>query len=706
MTSNPKFLATLLLAAMGAAPLAADADPPLVDHHIKVDIDPARGTLVASDRLTLPDQYRPVLFWLHKGLNPKVIAGSAALERIGREGHLERFRLTPNSEQSVTLSYGGPIRHGMQTVSEGMGRDRLQSAGTIAEDGVFLGGYTGWYPNIEGTLLRFDLAVDLPTDWLAVSQGAGPEPENTDSGVRVRWREQHPQDQIQLSAARFKLYRRQTAYGEAQAYLRRPDDALAARYLDATADYLERYSRLIGDYPYAKFALVENFWETGYGMPSFTLLGSRVLRLPFILHSSYPHEILHNWWGNGVYVDYAAGNWSEGLTAYLADHLNQEIAGRGADYRRDQLKAYADYVLDGDDFPLVAFSGRHGAASQAIGYGKTMMTLHMLRVMLGDDDFRQGLRRFYADNRFRTAGFDDLRRAFELISGRDLRLFFDAWTGRTGAAELELGDIDVEPQPGGGYGVTGSLYQAQEHDPFPMVAPVIIHDVRGRPWETLAEFNGREARFEFELPAAPARVAIDPRFETFRRLLPAESPVTLSNLFGADVGLIVLPANAPGTLHDGYSALAKAWQKGHARWRIGSDDDMVALPKDVPVWLLGWENRFLPELTASGAGFTVDPDEQSVRLDGENYASVSIVLTARRGEQPLGLVAAAEPGALPGLARKLPHYGKYGYLLFSGVAPDNRKKGQWPAAHSSLMHWFTDERPVLQLPVNPPLVSD
>ena len=71
-----------------------------------------------------------------------------------------------------------------------------------------------------------------------------------------------------------------------------------------TAQYLEMYRQLIGPYPFAKFALVENFWETGYGMPSFTLLGPQVIRFPFILHSSYPHEILHNWWGNSVFVDW------------------------------------------------------------------------------------------------------------------------------------------------------------------------------------------------------------------------------------------------------------------------------------------------------------------------------------------------------------------------------------------------------------------
>ena len=65
-----------------------------------------------------------------------------------------------------------------------------------------------------------------------------------------------------------------------------------------------------------------------------------MIRLPFILHTSYPHEILHNWWGNSVYVDGASGNWCEGLTAYLADHLIREGQGRGAEYRLDTLKKY------------------------------------------------------------------------------------------------------------------------------------------------------------------------------------------------------------------------------------------------------------------------------------------------------------------------------------------------------------------------------
>jgi aminopeptidase N len=64
-----------------------------------------------------------------------------------------------------------------------------------------------------------------------------------------------------------------------------------------------------------------------------------------------------------------------------------------------------------------------------------------------------------------------------------------------------------------------------------------------------------------------------------------------------------------------------------------------------------------------------------------------VVVMARRPANPdqaLGWLAADQPAALPGLGRKLPHYGRYSYLAFSGTAPENVLKGQWPVVDSPL----------------------
>ena len=96
-----------------------------------------------------------------------------------------------------------------------------------------------------------------------------------------------------------------------------------------------------------------------------------------------------------MFVDYAQGNWCEGLTAYLADHLIQEQRGAGGEYRRSTLQKYRDYVQAGKDFPLTEFRERHSAATEAVGYGKALMMNHMLRRRIGEDAFRKGLAAFY-----------------------------------------------------------------------------------------------------------------------------------------------------------------------------------------------------------------------------------------------------------------------------------------------------------------------
>jgi len=146
-------------------------------------------------------------------------------------------------------------------------------------------------------------------------------------GSGERWSVTTPTEEVHLIAAAFTEYSRDAGTVKALAFLRKPDPALADRYLDATAQYLDMYRGLLGPYPYSKFALVENFWR-----PVTACRPSRCWRasdpVPFILHSSYPHELLHNYWGNGVFVDFDGGNWCEGLTAYLADHLIAEQRGQ------------------------------------------------------------------------------------------------------------------------------------------------------------------------------------------------------------------------------------------------------------------------------------------------------------------------------------------------------------------------------------------
>ncbi|HET8700673.1 MAG TPA: M1 family aminopeptidase, partial [Nitrococcus sp.] len=381
--------------ALGWAFGCAAAVPAPIHHDLTVRIDPQRGLIEGTDRLSLSAAAAgPFTVELNAAFDLQ--ATGARVEPLGRAVRgggvaVRRWRLTPNMPGKIIgLHYVG------HPATSDPRRD--DAVLVLAPNDIYLDPQSAWYPQVPERAVTFWLRADVPSGWRTVSEGRRLQ---SAADGPMQWLSTRPTRGIYLVAAPFTLYQQHGAEAEALAYLRHPDAPLARRYLVATAKYLRLYSRLIGPYPYAKFALVENTRQTGYAMPSFSLIGSQVLRLPFIPYTSYPHEILHDWWGNGVWVDYASGNWSEGLTTYLADQLLAEQRGQGAEARRAALQKYADFVSHARDFPLAAFKARHGEVTQAVGYDKGMMFFHMLRMRIGDARFIQGLRRFYADNRFR-----------------------------------------------------------------------------------------------------------------------------------------------------------------------------------------------------------------------------------------------------------------------------------------------------------------
>ena len=138
---------------------------------------------------------------------------------------------------------------------------------------VYLAGSSYWYPVFDSKLISFSLEVELPHHWDAVSQGERTGHFKNEDNTRVKWESPEPQEDIYLIASRFTEYLSHNGQVTVMAFLRAPDEELANKYLEAASGYIAMYDKLIGPYPYKKFALVENFWETGLGMPSFTLLG-------------------------------------------------------------------------------------------------------------------------------------------------------------------------------------------------------------------------------------------------------------------------------------------------------------------------------------------------------------------------------------------------------------------------------------------------
>lgn len=679
-----------------------------VNHQIRVKLDPQASQLQVEDRIVLPaTKAGPGAggFILHADL--QVSATNARLKKQPVPDDIAAQYQVPlaayqvemaDPGQALVLNYQGRIHHPIKGPGEASARSVGDSPGIISGKGVFLADSSAWFPRFgERELVSFDLTVEVPEGWGAVSQGELVEDKRSSGSRIIGWRETSPQDDIYLVASRYHEYRLETPDALAMVFLRSADDALAKKYLEATSQYLGMYARLIGPYPYKKFALVENFWDTGYGMPSFTLLGGKVIRLPFIIYSSYPHEILHNYWGNGVYVDYASGNWAEGLTAYLADHLLAELRGRGGDHRRNVLQKYTDFVNEERDFALTEFRSRHSSASEAVGYGKTMMLFHMLRRHMGDEQFVRALRHYYKNNQFRIASFDDVQKAFSQVSDEDMQPFFRQWVQRPGAPKLKIEKL-TSAKKGGAYRLDLTLAQTGDQQPYRLEVPVLVYlQGQGQVFETTVRMDRGRQTFQLALPGRPTRVEVDPQFDVFRRLDSREIPSALSQGFGDDRPLLVLPASADKAMLEGYRKLAGYWQASQNRdIEIVLDTQLKQLPRQRSVWLLGRDNRFRDRLIDSLGDQGVDIDDGAIAIRGSRYDldSHSVVLTARHPDNPdktLLWLSGGSVGAIPGLARKLPHYRKYSYLVFAGDEPTIRVREQWPVLDSPMQRQLIAE---------------
>jgi len=684
---------------------AIGGESPWIHHELAIELSPDTGHLGVTDRIRIPlDRLEePIEFVLNGALTIKDSSPEVKRVPLGEsQGHfginssdvsgqieLERYRIDELPEDgTLVLTYEGPFDFGLSKQKEEYTRGFRETRGIISAAGVYLAGSGFWYPRFDDDLLEFDMTVDKPAGWQVVSQGNG-----VGSGAegRAHWNSAGPMDEIYVVGGPLEIYEEAAGAVRAQVYLRQPDEALAAKYLTATAQYIEMYRSLIGPYPYEKFALVENFWETGYGMPSFTLLGPSIIRFPFILTSSYPHEILHNWWGNSVFVDYPTGNWAEGLTAYLADHLIQEQRGQGAEYRRATLQKYRNYVRESSDFPLRDFRSRHSAATEAVGYGKTLMGFHMLRLHLGDEGFRRGLAGLYRQYRGKRASFDDVQAVFEAASGEELDWFFEPWIERAGAAELAV-EARVE-EVAARYRVEGVVRQTQEAAPFELEVPLVLLTESGLQAATV-RVTERETPFVIDSEALPVALQVDPRFDLFRLLDVREVPPSIGQIFGEAAILALLPTRESAAAIDRYRELVEGWRSDSHAIEIRMDDEVPELPSDRAVWILGAENRHLSSLEdALGSELEVGPE--TVNLAGQQVpaANHSLVVVARHPNNPekaVGWLVVEPEEAVDGMARKLPHYGKYSYLAFAGTEPTNVVKGQWSTGDSPL---YVDLRP-------------
>ncbi len=666
-------------------------------HELYVRLQPETHTLFGVDAITFKPAVNknPLTLWLspRASILEVTVNGTAAAHQF-LEGRLTVPMMPGNGGQArVSVRYSAVFDDPFPETPANTENPGYGVTGIVGPRGTFLLPGAGWYPRSRGESSRFDITVDAPENGIAVTAGRSGGTKIMGGRTRSFWRVDRATEGLSLSAGPYIVTETEWDGIQVATYFLPETQPLSKRYIAATTRYLQLYNALFGPYPFEKFAVVENFFPTGYGFPSYTVMGGTVLRLPFIVNVSLGHEIAHSWWGNGVQVDDNGGNWAEGLTTYVADHLfkERESAEAARRHRLQWLRNYAVLVDPETDFPLSQFTARVDPATRVIGYEKSAMVFHMLRKILGETVFWGGLKDLYSEKRFQSASWEDFRAVFERRAGKGpcctLEGFFSQWILKKGAPNLALENVSREPA-GTFWRVSGQVRQSAPVFDIPVKLRI---ETASGPVQHMLSLHDPDTDFSLFVPGKPSAVHLDPDVDVFRRLHPKEIPPTINFLKGAEAVTVVIADGAGKPGMDTAEMLVAAL--GLSRIEIIQENDLHKTDTGSRhrVFIGVPRNRDL--IPAPPAPLRITPE--GVALGKRTYREATdtffgVLADPRFPGHVVAVLTPVHPELGPLAARKAAHYGKYSYLVFRQGR--NAEKGTWPVTESPLeVRW--EQRP-------------
>jgi hypothetical protein len=313
------------------------------------------------------------------------------------------------------------------------------------------------------------------------------------------------------------------------------------------------------------------------------------------------------------------------------------------------------------------------------------MIFHMLRIRLGEETFWGALKELYAEKRFQKASWADFKRAFERHGKVSLQEYFDQWLHRKGAPELTLERVGLESSDRG-WRIAGHIVQ---QEPFYDLNLNLL--TQGRTEEVTQEIRvtGRQTPFEIYSQQAPEVLKVDPNFDIFRRLHLSELPPSINALKAASPVILVTTESARGRQADFAELLALCL--GLRDFRVVAEDRLEE--KDIHqnnIVFLGppRNSSYLPKLpsgvTIGRSSFAVSDRE----YDGHSDVFFGVFQHPAAQEKVISILVSPSVDAASDIARKITHYGKYSYLVFSQGR--TVEKGIWPVTDSPLIYRWSE----------------
>ncbi|RYY84678.1 MAG: M1 family peptidase [Chitinophagaceae bacterium] len=311
-----------------------------------------------------------------------------------------------------------------------------------------------WVPTIDRPNQKTteEILMTVPSKYVTLSNGLLVKQTKNADGTRTdHWKMDLPHAPYLffMGIGDFSITKDKYKGKEVSYYVEKEYASVARRIFGNTPEMMAFFSRITGvDYPWSKYAQIVGRDYVSGAMENTTATlhqesaqqDARELTDGNGWEGTIAHELFHQWFGDYV----TAESWSN-LTLNESFANYSEYLWNEYKYGKDAADAhnYSDmqgYLMSGSDKKdLVRFHYNDKEDMfDAVSYNKGGRILHMLRNYVGDSAFFKALNVYLTTNKFKAAEAQQLRLAFEEVTGKDLNWFWNQWYYGSGHPRLDI----------------------------------------------------------------------------------------------------------------------------------------------------------------------------------------------------------------------------------------------------------------------------
>jgi len=393
-----------------------------------------------------------------------------------------------------------------------------------------------WFPCFDAPNMKYttEMRITVKEQFTAISNGRllAVKHDRRRHRKTFHWKEDVPHSTYLNSVVvgTFSLIEEKYRNIPVQYYVRPGREEEAKRSFGKTPDMMKFFSEYIGvEYPYEKYAQVavsEFIWG---GMENIsattqtddTLHDERAER-DFPSHPLVAHELAHQWWGDLLTTKDWSHIWlNEGFATFF------EALYREHDEGEEEYEYYVDHMAslyfeeDRGHYRRPIVQRKYLVPTELFDrttYQKGAVVLHMLRNELGEHLFRRAINSYCRENMQRNVETQDLIRAIERSTGRNMQLFFDQWVYAGGYPELSVNySYDRE-------NAEAELFfrQTQVTDEvtplFAFDLEISISSSEGKRENRKIRIEEKECRIAIKAERRPRFISIDPHNRVLKKL--------------------------------------------------------------------------------------------------------------------------------------------------------------------------------------------